>query len=244
MESIYEIKFGNTQFFYRLRRSNRKRSIGISVDPIEGVIIIAPAKLSPPYVHQAVSRRASWIVSKLRALHEFSSQARIREFVSGESFSYLGRNYRLKIIPSVEAEPSVRLLHGRFEIRIDSQTSVSMRREIARAELSRWYQKHAAIRIPERVTVLSLRLGITAPQILIRDQQRRWASCDRKGKIRFNWRIIMAPRSLVDYVVAHELCHLIHRDHSSGFWKLLRTIVPDYYIRRERLRNDGQRFLF
>lgn len=74
--------------------------------------------------------------------------------------------------------------------------------------------------------------------------QKRCASCDRNGRIRVNWRIVMAPMSLVDYVVAHELCHLIRPDHSPAFWKLLRTILPDYAERRERLRREGARFCF
>ncbi|MBI4639321.1 MAG: M48 family metallopeptidase [Candidatus Tectomicrobia bacterium] len=80
--------------------------------------------------------------------------------------------------------------------------------------------------------------------MLIRNQQKRWASCDRKGHIRFNWRIVMAPISLVDYIVAHELCHLVRHDHSPAFWKLVRTLLPDYEERRERLKREGPRFWF
>jgi predicted metal-dependent hydrolase len=80
------------------------------------------------------------------------------------------------------------------------------------------------------------------PPVLVREQEKRWGSCNSKGELRFNWRVMMAPMSLVDYVVAHEVCHLVVRDHSTRFWKLLGTILPDFEERRARLRVDGVKF--
>ena len=109
--------------------------------------------------------------------------------------------------------------------------------------LVKWYKDHARLRLPERVAIFAQRVGSPVPPVYIRDQQKRWGSCSRKGELRFNWRIIMAPMSLVDYVVAHEVCHLKVHNHSSAFWKLLRKLMPDYEIRRERLRVLGVQFL-
>jgi len=113
------------------------------------------------------------------------------------------------------------------------------RRDHVRRAVTAWYRKQAGRRLPERVEQFAARAGIECPPVLIRDQQKRWGSCSSKGELRFNWRIIMAPMSLVDYVVAHEVCHLKVRDHSPAFWKLLGTILPDYETRRERLRVKG-----
>ena len=90
-----------------------------------------------------------------------------------------------------------------------------------------------------QVGVPVLRFGVPEPGVVIRDQQRRWGSCDRRGTLRVNWRIVQAPMRLVDYVVAHELAHLRHQDHSKAFWALLGRAMPDYEPRREALRRMG-----
>jgi predicted metal-dependent hydrolase len=238
------IAFGDLRISYCLRCRDRKKTVSIAVDPRQGVLVTAPQDLSAERVHLLVSRKARWIAERLRALQDVNGGAYEREFVSGESFPYLGRNYRLKVIPHAKTGTSLRLLRGRFEVVVDSALPVMERSTAIRTELRRWYQDHAAQRIPKRAAMLAQHLGLIPPPILIRDQQKRWASCDRRGRIRFNWRIIMASMSLVDYVVAHELCHLIRRDHSPTFWKLLRTVMPTYEERRERLRREGSRFWF
>jgi hypothetical protein len=227
---------------YRLRPSSRKKTLSIAVDPEEGVIVTAPNEIDSERIQRIVARKAAWIASKLREVGELNGDVGVREFVSGESFPYLGRNHRLKLIGWHSPKVSVLAKRGRFEVRVDSRLAGWKRTVAVRDAVSEWYRVHAEDRLMERAAKLSARLGVKQPEILIRDQQKRWASCDRKGRIRVNWRIIMAPMSLVDYVIAHELCHLLRRDHSRAFWKLLRTVLPDYQQRRERLRQEGPRF--
>ena len=104
-----------------------------------------------------------------------------------------------------------------------------------------WYRHHAAPRLPERAAIWAKKMGVPVPLVLIRDQRRRWASCDPKGNLRFNWRLIQAPMRLVDYVVAHELVHLAHRKHTAAFWAALGRAMPDYEARRGALRGLGAR---
>jgi hypothetical protein len=104
-----------------------------------------------------------------------------------------------------------------------------------------WYRHHAAERLPERAAIWAKKMGVPVPVVLIRDQRRRWGSCDPKGNLRFNWRTVQAPMRLVDYVVAHELVHLGHRHHTAAFWAALGRVMPDYEARREALRGMGAR---
>lgn len=238
------IPFGRTRIDYFLRHSDRKKTVTIAVDPVQGVMVTVPRHADPGQVQKIILRKGAWIAGKLRAIRELNGQARTHEFVNGESFSYLGRNHRLKLVARSRGGTKVRAMRGRLEVVVDSRLSASRRIEAIRNGLCDWYREHAAKRIAERVAKLAPRLGVPPPQVLIRDQQKRWASCDRRGRLRFNWRIIMAPMSLVDYVVAHELCHLLRHDHSTAFWKLMRTVLPDYRDRQERLRRDGQGFHF
>ncbi|MEW6088311.1 MAG: YgjP-like metallopeptidase domain-containing protein [bacterium] len=116
--------------------------------------------------------------------------------------------------------------------------------EEVRNILARWYKKHAKIVLSKRVKIYSKKLKLITPEIILANQSKRWGSCNRKGQIRFNWHIVMASMFLVDYVVAHELCHLKYANHSKNFWKMLGTILPDYEIRRERLRREGPKYYF
>ena len=168
------IIFGGSRINYHLQHSDRKKTVSIAVDPREGVLVTAPQDLDAEHVHRIVLRKAGWIAYRLRDLQDINGDAYDREFVSGESFPYLGRNYRLKVIPRASLGIPLRLLRGRFEVVVDHGLSITERRTTIRT----------------------------------------------------------------------ELCHLIRHNHSSKFWKLLRTIMPDYAERRERLRREGWRFWF
>ena len=108
-----------------------------------------------------------------------------------------------------------------------------------RAALVSWFRRHASERLPERVTVWRAKAGVPMPRVIVADQQKRWGSCDHRGTIRINWRIIQAPMRLVDYVVVHELVHLRHRGHGHDYWQAVGRVMPDYERRREDLRACG-----
>ncbi len=108
-----------------------------------------------------------------------------------------------------------------------------------REELIAWYRERAQERLDRRVGVWAERLGVKPGAVLVREQRTRWGSADAKGKLRFNWRIVQAPARLLDYVVAHELVHLLHADHTREFWATLGPVMPDYEALREKLRVMG-----
>ena len=137
------------------------------------------------------------------------------------------------------ADPGVKLVAGYLEATVPRGVADEARRALVRSLLEDWYRAHAAERLPERLAEWSAKLGVQPKALLIREPQKRWGSCDAAGNIRLNWRIIQAPRRLVDYVVAHELTHLAHDDHGRAFWALLGRVMPDYEERREALRKAG-----
>jgi len=107
-----------------------------------------------------------------------------------------------------------------------------------------WYKRHAEERLPERVHEWACKLRLEAPQVLVRDQRQRWGSCDASGVMRLNWRIVQAPVVLIDYVAAHELVHLVHREHGPAFWAMLGKAMPDYEERKRRLLEIGPRLVW
>ena len=134
---------------------------------------------------------------------------------------------------------SLKFRHWSFEMVVPAALAGEERRSAARNAAIRWYRRRAAERLPGRVQRWARVIGIEPPTVLIRDQRQRWASCGRDGTLRFNWRIIMAPPALIDYVVIHELIHLSEKRHSARFWSELARLMPDFKQRRARLKEIG-----
>lgn len=237
-----EVRFGLTRIPYGIRRSDRRRTVAVAVEPPGRVVLTAPADTPVGRLDEVVRAKAKWIVGRLRLVRPEEPAPAPREFVSGESFLYLGRQYRL----SVEAggrESAVKLEHGRFRVSVHRKLRGSERAETVRAALIGWYRARAAVRLPERVALWAPKIGVEVPRVLVRDQQKRWGSCSR-GVVRFNWRIVQAPMRLVDYVVVHELVHLKHDHHGREFWAEVGRVMGDYELRRAGLRELGAWVVF
>ncbi|HEV7518571.1 MAG TPA: SprT family zinc-dependent metalloprotease [Thermoanaerobaculia bacterium] len=237
------VRFGTTIIPYVVQRGRRVKTVAIAVDR-EGVLVRAPAETPLDRLDEIVRGKARWVAERLRRFRELPPAPSAREFVSGETFLYLGRQARLRVEPAGEGG-KVRLASGRLIVPIAPELAGRHRAAAVRKKLVVWYRAHAAIRLPERVEPWRARLELPpAGGVLIRSQEKRWASCDVAGVLRFNWRIVQAPVSLIDYVVAHELIHLRHRHHTPEFWAALGRVLPDYEERREALRQIGERLVW
>lgn len=220
-----EVRFGNTQVPYAVHRSARSGTVSIVVSPQQGVVLQAPTGTSQARLAEVVRLKAPWILRQLRRQRGLVHVA-AKEFVSGETFLYLGRQYRLRVSAGVD------------EVKLKGGWLLAPRQG-ARTQLVSWYRAHAQERLLERVAYWSRRLQQPVEQVLVREQGMRWGSCDARGNLRFTWRIIQAPMALIDYVVAHELVHVRHRNHDAGFWRELARVMPDCEQRRSGLRLRG-----
>lgn len=234
-----EVQFGRTSIPYQVRRTERRRTVSISVDPRNGVLVTTPKGVSQEQVTDLVRAKGAWIVEHLRMLGRLGPEPTPREFVSGETFRYLGRQYRLRVRRGVDDE-ELKMDRGLL-IAAVPEVQERERSRAVRDVLARWYRDHARQHLPNRVEVWARKFGIPTPTVLICDQRRRWGSCNQAGTVRLNWRIIQAPLALVDYVIAHELDHVICGDdrHSPAFWAQLGRVMPDYDVHREALRVLG-----
>jgi predicted metal-dependent hydrolase len=235
------VQYGRTRIGYAIRRSPRRNTVSIAVDPEHGVLVTAPGALPVERLDHVVRGKARWIVERLRdrALLERPSA---REFVSGETFRYLGRSYRLKVVTA--HEPGVALQSGWLCVAVEAGRKVLERAERVRHLLADWYRRHARVRLPQLVDPWARRLRVQATSVLVREAPKRWGSCDARGNLRLNWRIVQAPPRLIEYVVAHELAHLLHEHHTSAFWAALGRAMPDYEERRADLRRVGASLLW
>jgi len=233
-----EVQFGRTAIPYTIHRGRRHKTVAIGVDPIEGVRVGAPKNTPVGKLDEIVHRKARWIIDRRRRHEDLPPPPSPREFVSGETFLYLGRQYRLKLERGkANGRAGVRLIGGHLHVPVHHGAP---RAAEVREQLVAWYRAHADQRLPERVAVWAPSLGLEPSAVLIRDQRKRWGSADARGNVRFNWRVVQAPMRLVDYVVAHELVHLRYPDHTRDFWAALGQVMSDYEERREALRRLGR----
>lgn len=235
--------FGNTNIdFSVIRSDDRRKSISISVDPYDGVFLRAPVTFSKEKMMALLRQKAPWIIQKqkiIRAAHLVNPP---KEFVSGETFLYRGRQYRLKVEYGVKAKDAgVKMVGSRILVRA---TGSIVNRKVVSGELVEWYKGKAFAVLRDRVKRYSNKYKFPETKVIIAGQTKRWGSCNRRNALRFNWRIIMAPTQLIDYVVVHELCHLKHKNHSPSFWHEVATIIPNYEALRARLKKEGFAFNF
>lgn len=231
-----EVQWGRTKIPYDIRRSDRRRTVALTIVPPGSVVLTAPENTPVERLDEVVHAKARWITSRLRRVQPAEPRPSPREFVSGESFLYLGRQYRLDVRRGRDVE--VRLDHGRFRVEVPAHLTGDARAEAVRAALGEWYRRHAEVQLTQRVAWWARRLDVAEPRMLLREQEKRWGSC-APGVVRFNWRIVQAPMRLLDYVVTHELAHLLHDDHGKDFWAALGRVLPDYEARRAELRSRG-----
>ncbi len=239
------LTIGNTKLPYVLHRSKkRKRTVALSVEPELSLRIIAPLGIKTADVEKIVRRRASWIIRKLADVKECRGQLPPREFVSGEAIPFWGKQYQLRVTRNQREETKAEIVGRTFIVNIqDAWLSGNDLKQEIRFEIALWYKKQARIKLNNRTAYWSKKLKLNIKKLMVANPSKRWGSCDSHNNIRLNWRIVMAPITLVDYVIVHELCHTRHKNHSKAFWQLLGNVMPDYDLRRMRLRNCGGGYL-
>lgn len=232
------VRYGTTTIDYAIKRSPRRTTVSIAIDPTDGVLVTAPEPAPVARLDRIVEAKASWISQRLKRQSDRPPAPSAKEFVSGESFLYLGRQYRLKL--DVDAAPRpLRLEGGSLRLPIPRHMPEDHRGAFVRAALVDWYKLQAKKRLPVRLRAWSKKMGVRAPHLVIAEPEKRWGSATSAGTVRLNWRIVQAPLALIDYVVAHELTHLQHPNHTRDFWASLGRAMTDYETRKQRLRMLG-----
>lgn len=237
---MHYIQFGTQTIQYELSRSNRRKSISISVDQ-HGVKVVAPTSAEHDVIKDIVHQKGAWIRQQLNSYKEMNQISLQRRFVSGEKLPYLGRQYRLKVIKTNESLASTfRFYRGQFVAELHEDVSESHYREILHPLYTEWVTQKGHHFTKERMKRFTIKFPHHPNAIKVKEQEQRWGSCTPAGNILLNWRIFLAPASVVDYVLAHELAHLKHMDHSKEYWETLRMLLPDYEEKKEWLRINGK----
>ena len=225
-----EIVFGAEIIGYEIRFLSTRRTLGIEVHPDLSVIVRAPSDCDPAIILARVGKRAPWISKQLTNFQRYSPRTPARQYVSGETHLYLGRQYRLRVGTGETA--SVKMSRGHLVVTVLGKSDPDR----VSALLHRWYRDRARqVFIDAMDKWLAHFKGHQRPRLTVRAMQSRWGSLSQAGTITLNARLVRAPRPCIEYVLAHELCHLKHRDHSKSFFRLLGQMMPDWEKRKQQL---------
>ena len=217
---------------YIIKRSARRKKLTITVERDRTVVVHAPESTTDEKIQEVVESKRQWIYEKVRHKQKYNDLPHPpgKELVNGESALYLGRNYQIEITDSNEGEI-------RFEQRFLIPASLPVeKKEVLRS----WYIKKATEKIIPRVRHFAATLGVEFSDVKIADNKYRWGSCTPKDNLNFNWRLIKAPMFVIDYVIIHELAHLLVANHTPDFWNIIRAQTPKMDKAKQWLLENGQ----
>lgn len=232
-----KISYGTKEIEFDIEFRNRK-TMSISVEPPKSITVMAPLDTNEEEIREAVKLKGAWIVQKLFEFRNIESKRVNREFVNGESFMYLGRNYSLQIHidETLQNNSSVKLFRGKFHVYVKEKDD-----ELIKEGMEAWYREKTEEQVKKRIKYYQKFFSKKPTAIKVKEQKKRWASCTSNDELLFNWRCVMAKSTALDYIVVHEMCHMYYMNHSQEFWDLVASIMADYEVRKEWLRDYGVR---
>lgn len=216
---------------FTLRLSSHRRTIGITVDRDGALILRAPADADSAAVRRWVQRKRGWVYRKLAEKDLLLPESVVKNFASGESFEYLGRRHRLRVVDGAE---SVKLHQGRLVL-----PKAFVVQEHARTAIVDWYRYRGLRWLPEHVAYWSRRMFAPVEGLEVRDIGYRWGSLGKGVTLNLHWAVMQLPPSLVHYVLVHELAHVGQPNHTPSFWAAVARALPDYETRKARLAKIG-----
>ncbi|ERI95394.1 hypothetical protein HMPREF1982_00259 [Clostridiales bacterium oral taxon 876 str. F0540] len=231
-----QLKLKDKTLNYTLERKNRK-TISIKITNKGEVIVSAPLKISIEQIEGLIEKKSKWILLKLEEVSTRKVKTQ-RNFLEEGKLKFLGEEYELNIYDTFNSNIEIIFDRKNFKVYLPKNIKED-RQDYIRLALEGWYRAKAKIIFEERVRLYAEKLKVFPKRIVIKDQKTKWGSCSSKGNINFNYRVIMAPIEIIDYLTVHELCHLIHMNHSNDFWSKVEGVLPNYKQAETWLKENG-----
>jgi predicted metal-dependent hydrolase len=226
-------------FDFTLNRRKGRRNVSVKVDPSNQVFVQVPWQFAKKDLSNVLHQNVTWIVKQL-ASNEVKGVYQPKQFMHGERFLFVGEEYRLCIVPDSKYSEitleGYNLILPMTSFPDETQESIYISQKIVT-----WYKNEALSHLNQRIEHYASILGRYPKDVKVRTAKHRWGSCSGLGVINFNWKIMMAPREVIDYLVVHELCHLVHANHSQRFWHCVESVMPDYLSAKKWLKAEEYR---
>jgi len=223
------------KLIFTVRRSERRKTIGITVDRDGSLILRAPVECPSAQLERIAKEKLLWTYTKLAEKKLLFRPARPKKFIDGEGFYYLGESYRLLLVDPQAIKSKT------LPLKLQDDWFMLRRDERPRAEqhFVDWYTRQAREWFRKRVTRFAARVDVQPQGIDVRRLGFRWGSCSPQGRLNFHWRTILLPPEMIDYIIVHELVHLREPRHSAEFWRRVERVIPDYIQRKHWLSENG-----
>jgi predicted metal-dependent hydrolase len=227
---------GSTDLVFR--KSRRALRMRLQIDPRGQVTLVAPWFSSQAHIRAFFAKHESWLQKHLAKIAQKKALRPAPRYRTGDTFYYFGEPVLLEVVPSERKRPDLKVRAGRMTLSLHRDIGKSEGIQSVKKTLQLFFRKKAEEVIHDRLRHFNEHYGFRYHRVALRDQKSRWGSCSRAGNLNFNWRLIMAPIEVIDYVVVHELCHLGQMNHSLWFWALVEEVMPDHKQHRRWLREN------
>ncbi len=228
------LRIGDREVQYRVRYSRKARRLSLRIDPRDGLEVVVPVRAPHADIERLVAEKISWVTKKMRdfeRLREATPEIALRD---GAHLTLAGREHVVRVVPSHFRRPRIALDGGELVLFVSADGDADVR-----VAFRRWLVRFANEVIRRRVDQLSALCGASYTRITVRSQKGRWGSCSRRGTLSFNWRLLLLPPGVMDYLIYHELAHLRHMNHGRRFWIQVEHWCPQYRDMERWLKAHG-----
>ena len=228
------ITLANHPLTYQVIYQKKRKHLQLRILSTTQLEIIAPNKFPKSHIEQIIHEKTNWIIKKIQHLTVIKANPTNKSITHGQTILYLGHPHLLHFIKGNIPHPTIHLDHQQIIITMPVENTLA-----AESLVKEWYCSAARTLLLAKTTFWAKEINVQPQRITIKEQKTRWGSCSSRGNLNYNWRIIMAPPEVIDYLVIHELCHLRVLNHSSLFWKEVGRFSPKFKEHREWLKNNG-----
>lgn len=208
----------------------KRKTVSLFVERDGKIKLIAPENLERKKIEEIIESKRYWIYTKLAEWEDMNSSRVNRQFRSGQGFMYLGSSYRLEVTDNTDKD--LKLYRGKFYLK---KSKLNQAEDI----FKEFYREKGKKKLNERVELYKRQMGVDPKNIRVMELKNRWGSCTKDGNLNFHWKCVLAPITIMDYIVVHELAHLKCKDHNNEFWNIVDKVMPDYMKRKNWLRDNG-----
>ncbi len=228
----------NRTISWSLNYSTRRRTVRLHVVSADQLEITAPKGFSLSHAKTMLQRKTAWILRQILRLEAVAANTANASLTHGATLLFRGVPHALLLLGDGRDRPHVTCHQRSISVHLPELIGENNNPAVA-SSIQNWYLAEATLQLQERTQYWAAQIGVKPKKLSLRDQKTRWGSCSSRGSISYNWRLIMAPPEVLDYLVIHELCHLLHPNHSTAYWQEVGRWCPDYRAHRRWLRLNG-----
>jgi len=239
MEAMDELIINQQRVPFTIRRSPRARRLSLRIESDKPeLILVIPRYALNMQIESFLRRQTPWIEKHWNDALRKAAKRPKRKDRDGDNYFYFGETLTLRLIPSLSWKPGIRVAGNELQITLHKAISLPEGKKAIKKTIQEFYKRKAEEVIHDRLQFFNEHYGLKYNRVTFRNQKTRWGSCSSAKNLNFNWRLIMAPIEVIDYVIVHELCHLRYMNHSAAFWNLVGEQIPQYKALRKWLREN------